>query len=277
MALHGTKPGFTEITTTTENEVQWGPPDRQVFANAATLDSTAVDAGNSPTSDLRPGLILGKQTTDGNLYQWNPDAGDGTEYPWGVLVEGISTLDAVGTAEDKDIHVLVAGGLAASNLLVEGTAFTSSAGEHLARRLMDGNFLFDDDVDGRKAGKRRWDYSVSSALSPAHDDNGTVYILDTGDITVTLPALRAGLVYEFVLGSDNGMTIICASGALDNMVVGNDLTADSVTFTTAGQQIGVTAKVESIFFGTTLKWFFTYQAPALGTGLGSGVALAIAT
>ena len=79
MALHGTKPGFTEITTTTENEVQWGPPDRQVFANAATLDSTAVDAGNSPTSDLRPGLFLGMLTTDGNLYQWNPDAGDGTE------------------------------------------------------------------------------------------------------------------------------------------------------------------------------------------------------
>lgn len=231
------------------------------------IDSTAVDAGNTPTTELRAGLLLGKQTADGNLYQWNPDATDGTEIIEAVLFRTISMLDVDGSAEDKMGHVIVGGPVQAASLLIEGTAFTTSTAEHLARLQMTGSgrFIFDDDHIGKSAflGQplRTLNVITNTTVTAAH--NGTMFVATTADCTFTLPTIEAGLAFEFLRASDHEMVVASAAG--DDIIIGNDLSADSITFTTAGEQIGVVVRVQSLYVGSTLKWLLTMpQTPLTG-------------
>ena len=79
MPVFGTLPGVSAVQETTEKAVYWGRKDQQLWENNLVIDSTATDAQNTPTTTLRAGLLLGKQTSDGNLYAWNPDAVDGIQ------------------------------------------------------------------------------------------------------------------------------------------------------------------------------------------------------
>lgn len=276
MPQYGQKPGFTTQTDSVERSVLWGPAAMHHFAINATVDSTAVDAGNTPTSDLRPGLILGKKTSDGNLYAFNPDASDGTEYPAGVLVEGLSMLDIQGTVEDKNADVLIGGGVDASDLFIEGTAFTSSNAEHFARRMMalTGRFAFDDDPNNLLAGTRRFE-TIATDETVVSDDNGTVFICTTADVDATLPTIAPGLVFEFVRTDNFELAVISAAGS--DMIVGNDVAANRVTGTTSGEQIGLHWRVESCYVSTTLKWKVTSLLSPFGTNTGTGLTFAITT
>lgn len=279
LATYGGVPGISSIKQTSEKVVWWGREERQIDISELLLDSTAVDAGNTPTTELRAGLLLGKKTSDGNLYQWDGDAIDGTEVVHGVLLRDISMLDVDGVAEDKYAHVLLAGCVKAADLLIQGTLLSSHVDEHMARRQMvaSGRFIFDDDyspggvfLGGAKKNKLAITNTTVSAA-----DNGTRFIATTADATFTLPTLEYGLVFEFLRASDHEMVVASAAG--DDMIVGNDLSADSVTFTTAGQQIGALIRVEAIYVNTTLKWLVTLGTPPFGTGLTGGFAYAIAT
>lgn len=42
----------------------------QIFVESGTLDSTARDSGNSTTTMLRVGLVLGKNSSTGNYHPW---------------------------------------------------------------------------------------------------------------------------------------------------------------------------------------------------------------
>lgn len=52
-----------------------------------TLASTARDSGNTPTTTLRRGLVLGKITASGKFAQYDNSATDGTQTADGVLEE----------------------------------------------------------------------------------------------------------------------------------------------------------------------------------------------
>jgi len=276
---YGALPGIGSLKETSEKVVWWGREEHNLYVDNLIIDSTAVDAGSSPTTELRAGLIMGKKTSDGNLYQWNPDATDGTEVVYGVLYRDISMLDVDGVVEDKYGHILLAGSMKAADLLIEGTAFTSSTAEHLARRQMvgSGRFIIDDDPLGGAAflGGALKNKTVTGDTTVTAADNGTRFVATTADADFTLPTLEAGLVFEFLRASDHELKVTSAAG--DDLIVGNDLAADSVTFTTASEQIGVLVRVEAIYVGTTLKWLVTYPLPPLGTGVTGGPTLAIAT
>lgn len=118
--------------------------------------------------------------------------------------------------------------------------------------------------------------ATGTTLAPTAAQSGTRFIVsNAGAVAVTLPAVAEGLVYEFVRTANE--EIVVSSTAGDDMVVGNDVEADSVTFTTTGQQIGCVIRVEGILVGTTPKWLVTLPSTPFGTGLTGGFAYSIAS
>jgi len=86
------------------------------IAKAVTVVSTARDnyeedgsTAHTPTTTLRPGLVLGKITATGLYAQYDDGASDGTETAAGILVEEVNLLDANNTAQDTPGVILIHG------------------------------------------------------------------------------------------------------------------------------------------------------------------------
>ena len=62
------------------------------------IDSTARDAGSTPTTSLRAGLVLGRVTVTGRWKEYDDGDSDGTNVARGVLLEDVSLLNKAGTA-----------------------------------------------------------------------------------------------------------------------------------------------------------------------------------
>ena len=107
--------------------------------------------------------------------------------------------------------------------------------------------------------------AAGTTLAPTAAQSGTRFILtNAAAVAVTLPAVAEGLVFEFLRAADEEMAIASAEG--DNMIVGNDTEADSITFTTPGEHIGALVRAEGILVGTTAKWLITVPHVPIGTG-----------
>ncbi len=247
-------PGFGSLEQTTEKEILW-VDDRakgQALFGSAIISGAARDAGNSPTTVLRPGLLLGQLTSGSELEEWDADASDGSEKIYGILAEELRMQDFNANNADRAWRVLLRGPVRVNELLIQGTAFTTHVDEFLARRMMwSAGFVFDDDPMGWKAGNERFanktaDYTVVEA------DNGTIFVSSGADTEYTLPTIHPGLKYQFVMAADQELKVSSAAG--DDIIIGNDLSADSVTYTTASEQIGARLTFECIYFATTLKW-----------------------
>jgi hypothetical protein len=90
--------------------------------------------------------------------------------------------------------------------------------------------------------------NITSATS------GQYHIVGGGDTAVTLPAVAGtgGCVWHFIMNSDHEVAFVAPA---NTMVVFNDATATSITYTTAGEQIGVAA---TIFSDGTLYYFMAH-------------------
>lgn len=243
-------PGIQAALETVENVFWWGRFEQEAFI-AGVLESTTVDTGNTGYTDvLRPGLLLGKNSTSGKLNVWDPDGTDGTQDIFGVL--GYSQkMKRMGTAVDRWVGwVYTWGFLKADRLLIPGNADFGISGdtyEHLVRAQLDKRFTFSDQLSGNAFGGWKNVISHSSAYwtanSNAHTvteaENNTLFTTKnaSADITYTLPVTaKIGLRYGFYAQTDNALTVV--AGTADTMVAFNDAAADSVEFTTAGDQIG---------------------------------------
>ena len=262
-------PGFTALAETVDSELFWGGDASRilVLTKPAVVSSAAVDAGATPTTQLRKGLLLGKITATELHKQWDPTATDGSQELDAVLPVELITLDGLGTAKKNLIPAVVVAPLKASSLLILGAAFVGHIHEFTARRrlhLM--GCILDDDVNGFKAGvvqrssTKITDYTVVAA------DNGTRFFADTANATFTLPAIKAGLSFEFMRVSDHNLVVTSAEG--DNIIVGNDLSADSITYSTASNKIGARIRVSCEYVGATpaLKWIAEIVPAPFSTG-----------
>ena len=254
IASYGATPGIGSITETTERIIWWGREENLLYVSNRVIDSTTVDSGSTPTTDIRSGTVLGRKTSDGNYYPFNPDATDGTEIVEGVLLRDISMLDANGVAEDKFAHILLSGPLKAAQLFIEGSAFVGKAGEEIARRQMvtSGRFILDDELEGRGAYlglplNEIADAGTSRTVTAA--ENGTLFTASTAN-DFTLPAISAGLAFEFLQTSDNNL-IIRAPAAI--MVYEHSATATTITFSTSTEKMGAHIQVFANSAGA--KWY----------------------
>lgn len=262
-------PGIGTERTVSESEIMWGADQ----ARNATLWQSAVfsgamrDAGNTPTTVLRPGLLVGKLTSGGEFEEFDADASDGTQYIAGILDAELRAQDYDATNQDRIFRVLVARGpVKAKKLLIEGSALVGHADEYLARRqLHAAGFVLDDDPQGYKAGAgNRFATVTGTSDTLTADENGTtLFYNNAAAVAVTLPAIKAGLKYRIVRAADEELVVSSAAG--DDIVVGGDLSADSVTVTTGGEQIGASFTVQSVYIGTTLKWLLSIDVVPFST------------
>ena len=256
---------------TFESEILWGGSQAQtaLLAKSAQYSGAARDAGNTPTTILRPGLLLGRLTSGLEYEEWDADAADGSENFAGVLdTNELRMQDFDATNQDRSFRLLVGRApVKARKLLIQGAAFVGHADEFLARRQMVASgFVFDDDPQGYLAGLgNRVSHETATTDTLTASQNGmTLFYNNAASVTVTLPAIKPGLVYDLIRVADEEFIVV--SPTPDNCIVGNDLSADGVTFTTAGEQIGAHVRAESVYVNGTLKWLLTLPAHPFGIG-----------
>lgn len=226
---YGSVPGISTARETYENEFRWGHHGQGVF-KGALISGAARDSGNSPTYELRPGLLLGEILSTGLYTNYSTSATDGSEVASAVLLEAIRVQDFEGNNQNRFYAVLVGGPVMASKILNL---------DLMARQQMD-KFIFDDIglVQGnhwfpwKRFQTKTADYTVVA------NDNFTLFTNTgaSGAITYTLPTLANGYFFGFSVVADQTITVASAAG--DDMVVFNDASADSVAFGTSGEKIG---------------------------------------
>ena len=226
---YGIVPGLTTSRETYEAEFRWGSQFQGVFSNAL-IDGASVDSGNSPTFELRPGLLLGQIISTGKYKQYSPTATDGSEVAAAVLIEALRMQDFSGTNVDRFYAVLVGGPVQGSKILNL---------DLMARQQMD-KFIFDDifSIPGNHWFPFKRFQTKTAAYTVVANDNYTLFdnVGAGAAVTFTLPALANGYFFGFRVQADFNVTI--ASNEGDNMVAFNDVSADSVAFSTGGSLIG---------------------------------------
>ena len=277
-------PGAGDAVETSEREIFWGGDwgKGQILTASASYSSTLADAGNTPTSDIRPGLLVGKITSTGELAAWDADNSDGTQNIWGINFLDLRMIDFNATASDRIAPVCLRAPLKASQLLIQGTALTSHVDEYLARRQLHAmGCILDDDPQGFLAGAGgRIVTSADADYTVVGDQNGTTFFFtytDATSTTITLPTIAPGLEFWFVRAANSAEDYIITSAEGDNVVVINDLSATSITWTTTAEMIGNTIHARSVYIGTTLKWLFDVPVIPFGTGVTGAPAYAIGT
>jgi hypothetical protein len=240
---YGIVPGLTTARETYENEFRWGSGFQGVFANAL-ISGSATDSGNSPTFELRPGLLLGQQISTGKYLQYSPTATDGTEVAAAILIEGLRMLDFSNIATDRFYAVLVGGPVKATKIFNL---------DLMARQQMD-KFIFDDNFN--IPGAHWWPFKRQQTKTASYTivatDNYSQFnnLGATGTVVFTLPAIANGYFFGFHGEANQTITVTSAEGS--NLIGLNSLTSTSASFSTSGQIIGAGFHVYSNAAGT--KW-----------------------
>lgn len=228
----GNVPGMGSPVEEFQSAFTWGP--QWLFQYApGYISANAVDAGNSPTSTLRMGLVLGKIAASGLWTNYSATATDGSQIAQGVLCTGLRMQDVLTeTNVAKFWFIMVAGAVKSANLL---------GLDNMARVQMRNRFIFDDNLPGLSWFPWRSFVSKTQAASPYQvlsTDNGTLFdnVGATGSVTFTLPALANGYLFGFRVQADQTVTVASLAGT--DMIAFNNVSASSVAFSTGGSKIG---------------------------------------
>jgi hypothetical protein len=242
-------PGSTAVVETGEWQGIVNAMGREMLLHTVfgTIKSSVTDSGNTPTTTLRAGMILGIKSADGLYYKYNPAATDGTQNAVAVLPVQLSMLNELGVVANKSGPLISRATLKVAEL----PNYDAQAGRQLAQR----GFLFD--APAGAEGFHGWSkiqYADGATVVAA--DNGSLFIA-AGAAAFTLPTPAAGLTFEFLQTADANMSIASA-GSNDDIIVDGDGGADSVTFSTSSHKIGSRARFECLNNAAgALKWFYS--------------------
>lgn len=239
-------PGPSSAYTSSEADILWGNYWNNNQVISAIVNSAAVDSTNTPTTALRPGLVLGQLDSDGSWIQYSPSATDGSQQARGILLQEVMMLDpftAAGAA--RNWNVCVGGPVKAGNLI----GFDAKARAQLHQQ----GFVFDDDLwngflNYRRIVQKSANYTVLAS------DNGVAFSVTGGSgVTFTLPTIAQGLRFTFLNTVDQNMVI---TGAASTILGDGNAAATSATFSTASHKIGSEAEVIADYWGgsATLLW-----------------------
>lgn len=226
---YGIAPGMTTSRESYENEFRWGSEFQAVFANAL-IDGSTIDSGNTPTFELRPGLLLGQVTATGKYKNYSPTATDGSEVASAILIEGLRMLDFSNTAVDRFYAVLVGGPVQAAKVLNL---------DNQARQQMD-KFNFDDigNIVGGHWFPWKRQITKTANYSIVASDNYTMFDNTgaAGEVDLTLPTIANGYLFALRAQVAQVFKFISNEGA---NVVGTSATNSSVSVTAIGGVIYV--------------------------------------
>jgi hypothetical protein len=235
-------PGPTAASMTTERTALLGPITTYLLKGIVIKGSATTDAGNTPTTELRHGLLLGARNADGYHAHYNPVATDGTQLCQGFLFESRTTLDSDGNTVDRPAQMVIAG-------YVDPTYL--SLVDEQARRQLAPRMYFDDRLVGANGGYNQTIPKTANYTVNTANDNNTHFTTTgaAGAVTFTLPAVAKGARFRFTNTVGQNMTVAGPAGTL---VTFNNAAATSVTYSTAGQLIGGTIEIVANDDGT--KW-----------------------
>ena len=235
-------PGMGTPAETTEREFLCGVIGSWQHIGVV-LVSTAVDAGMTPTTLLRRGLLLGKVTASGKYKQYDPTATDGSQVAAGILLDDTNMLDGTGTAADKAARMVWFGYVKAAQVY----NLNALARRQLANRIFFDDGLVNPDAVVQQVIAKTADYTVVAAT-----DNNAIFTNQgaSGAVIFTLPAIARGLKFTFY--SEAAQNITITAGTADTIVTHNDLAADSIALSTSNRQIGGSVTVVANADGT--KW-----------------------
>ena len=229
---YGIVPGLTTSRETYEAEFRWGSQFQGVFQNAL-IDGAAVDSGNSPTYELRPGLLLGQVLSSAKYKTYTPGNTDGSEVASAVLIEALRMQDFSGNNVDRFYAVLSGGPVQASKIL----------GLDLQARQQMDKFIFDDSSGLGSVQGNHWfpwkrQITKTANYTIVATDNFTLFDNTgaTGTVALTLPVIANG--YCFGLFAIASQTFRFTSNEGSNMVV-DTATRTSATVSAIGGLIVV--------------------------------------
>src|SRR3954452_1694587 len=106
----GNAPGMAAAIDAAETEVLWSGRKGQDLAatKKITLDGSATDSGNTPTTTIRGGKVLGLVDSSGKAGVYTPDANDGRQIAVGIL-EHAQDMIVGGVGTDRFTQMLVHG------------------------------------------------------------------------------------------------------------------------------------------------------------------------
>jgi hypothetical protein len=258
MQTMNSDPGYTAVRESGEWQGMFRGYNGELNMLVAPVQilSSTTDSGNTPTTTLRAGNILGKIAATGKYGLYDPSATNGLQIARGVLDFALDMIGPAGTVADKWVNMVTR-----ANVVV-GQLINSDAGA--LKRLIQLGFIFDAPA-GAEAGagfigvvEKAADYTVVAA------DNGTRFLATTGAVAFTLPTKAHGLAFEFFNTVDANMSIVSA-GSADDIYADGDAGADSVAFSTASHKIGSGARLECRYLGGNLKWFTQNLGATLAT------------
>jgi hypothetical protein len=228
-SMYGNLPGFGSVSETYERAIAWGPYPR--YFTPAYIGSTAADPTNSPTWELRVGLVMGKQTATGTWVNYSPTANDGSQVAAGVLVQGLRMQDVFppGINTPKFYAIMVSGGVQAANLI---------GLDNQARAQMAPHFIFDDNLPGNSDYEWLAFATKTASYSLLPTDNFTIFDNTgaAGAVTFTLPAIANGYKFGFKVVADSNLLVTSNEGG--NVIGFNNAAASTVSFQTGGARIG---------------------------------------
>lgn len=234
-------PGESTASLTTERWALWYGATWYLL-KGVVIDSGASDAGNSPTTELRHGLLMGALTSSGNYQHYQPNQTNGTQQVAGFLWEARKVIDTDGNAVSRVGQIVVCGPVQGSQLLLL---------DEQARAQMAAKFIFDDRLCYTPAEFFQTVAKTANYTVVAGTDSGTHFTTtgNAGAIVFTLPAVAKGNRFRFTNTVGQNMQVAGPAGTL---VTFNNAAATSVTFSTAGQLIGAT--VDIVADETGAKW-----------------------
>jgi hypothetical protein len=250
-SMFGNVPGMGTTVETFEQAYSWGPYPR--YYTGAYIDSGASDPTNSPTFELRMGLVMGRITATGTWTNYNPANTNGSEVAQGILPLGLRMQDVLsGVNTTKFYAMMVSGGVQGSKLI---------GLDLMSRAQLSPRFIFDDNLLGNTAfpwGRfqtKTANYQIVAADNFSHFD----ILGAAGEVDFTLPPIANGYSFGFTGGAAQIMKVISFEGG--NIISLNSATSTSVAFATGGMQFGGSFHVYSNSAGT--KWFV--ESPSAGT------------
>ena len=252
-------PGISTQYNEEQIEILWGRAELAVMPSML-LSGAARDAGNTPTTLLRGGLLLGKITSSGKLIQASPTATDGSQNIVGILPFNMSA-QLLATNEDRWMPVITSGYVKAASLLIGGNANRGIAGdtyEPWVRTQLAPNFTLDDKPAFKASSFSRIEI-VTADRTVVLADHGTLFVCYGGSANVnfTLPAMTHGFEVSFFNAQDYNMTVTATPA--DSLVTLNDAAADSIAFSTAGELIGASLKIVGLSNGKALALYSIHE------------------
>jgi hypothetical protein len=251
-------PSMNTVLEGVENQFWFGKIDQQVWL-PDTISGAARDAGNTVTTLLRSGLLLGKITASGLLKEWDPTATDGSEVLYGVL-GGMLNAQMNATNQQRYVgFVQVAGNLYSDRIIIPGNATEGIVGDaqefavisQLGRRFLFDRHLTSAGCDSLSSFRPRFLTAAeitADAVTVTTADHGRLFLMTGGDgtTTFTLPAAKKGLAFGFAANVAQTITIALASGTLS--VPGNSAaTGVSLSTGESAMILGVAAGQYQLF------------------------------